>query len=88
MTSEQGKPPFPCNGCGKCCRKVSNSPETKWLDRGDSVCRHFSEDRNSCTIYETRPLICRVEDYYDRYLSDKIHWDKFVKLNMEICHSL
>lgn len=88
MTSEQGKPTFPCNGCGKCCRKVSNSPETKWLDRGDSVCRHFSEDRNNCTIYETRPLICRVEDYYDRYLSEKIPWDKFVKLNIEICHSL
>ncbi len=85
MTREPDKSPFPCNGCGKCCRKVSNSPQTKWLDRGDSVCRHFDEDLNVCTIYEVRPLVCRVEDYYDSYLSDKISWSEFVKLNMEIC---
>ena len=87
MTIGQGKLPFPCNGCGKCCRKVANSPQTMWLDRGDSVCRHFDEIQNSCTIYENRPLICRVEDYYEKYLSDKIPWNKFVEINVKICNS-
>lgn len=88
MTNEQKKPPFPCSSCGKCCRKVANSQLTAWLDRGDCVCKYFDEAKNRCTIYVTRPLICRVEDYYDRNLSDKISWDEFVKINTEICRRL
>jgi hypothetical protein len=80
--------PFPCTACGKCCRLVGNSEQTAFLDRGDGVCRHFDEQTNLCTIYETRPLVCRVEDYYRRYLSNKIKWDNFVQINVEICRKL
>lgn len=88
MIDSQRKHAFPCNGCGKCCRQVSNSEETAWLDRGDSVCKHFDEAANLCTIYENRPLVCRVEVYYDRYLTDRFSWDQFVQINLEICRSL
>lgn len=79
---------FPCNSCGKCCRRVNLSGLTNYLDRGDGVCRNFNEVSNLCNIYNDRPLICRVEDYYKTYLSDQIGWDEFVKINLDICDKL
>ncbi len=79
---------FPCTSCGKCCRKVGNSPQTHFLDRGDSVCRYFNEEKNLCNIYNDRPIVCRVQDYYKQYLSDKIRWIDFVEINQEICQKL
>jgi len=79
---------FPCNSCGKCCRRVNLSELTIYLDRGDGVCQHFNEVSNLCNIYNDRPLICRVEDYYKTYLSDQIGWDEFVKINLDICEKL
>lgn len=80
--------PFPCNGCGKCCRLVDRSTETAWLDRGDGTCRHFDEATLGCTIYETRPLVCRVQDYHAAHLAGRFSWPEFVKINLAICASL
>lgn len=80
--------PFPCNGCGKCCRQVDKSTETAWLSRGDGVCRHFDETSRRCTIYAERPLVCRVEEYYVRHLSEQVSWENFVAINLQICASL
>ena len=79
---------FPCNSCGKCCRRVNLSELTTHLDRGDGVCKNFIEESNLCNIYNDRPLICRVEDYYKTYLVEQIEWDDFVKINLEICEKL
>ncbi|WP_442900031.1 YkgJ family cysteine cluster protein [Gilliamella apicola] len=32
---------------------------------------HFDEVTNLCKIYKDRPLICRVEDYYETYLTNQ-----------------
>jgi Fe-S-cluster containining protein len=84
----EGQEPFPCNGCGKCCRLVDRSRETAWLDRGDGTCRHFDESTLRCAIYETRPLVCRVQEYHSQHLARRISWTEFVKINLEICASL
>ncbi|MGU5638073.1 YkgJ family cysteine cluster protein [Aeromonas veronii] len=80
--------PFPCTSCGKCCRRVSANPETVFLDRGDGVCSFFAEETHLCTIYDQRPLVCRVEDYYHTRLADVISWDQFVRINLAICKKL
>lgn len=80
--------PFPCTSCGKCCRRVNLSEITAYLDRGDGICRHFDSDTNLCKIYQERPLVCRVGDYYKTHLSDDISWQEFVRLNLEICKKL
>lgn len=81
-------PPFPCTACGQCCRRVNQSTQTAFLDRGDGVCRHLDETNNLCLIYAHRPLVCRVEEYYKKYLSSQIDWNKFVEINLEICTEL
>ena len=82
------KTPFPCHGCGKCCRHVDQSPQTRGLDRGDGICLHFNEAGKQCMIYAHRPLVCRVEEYYDQHLSSQIAWEKFVEINLQICARL
>ncbi len=79
---------FPCTACGQCCKKVNLSEQTDYLNRGDGTCRHFSDSSLLCTIYEDRPLICRVEDYYEKHLSHLYEWDGFVKMNLEVCEQL
>ena len=29
--------------------------------------------------------VCRVEDYYKKYLIHDISWEKFVQMNLEFC---
>ncbi len=79
---------FPCYACGQCCKNVDKSNETKFLDRGDGVCCNFNEENMLCNIYEDRPLVCRVEDYYKANLIDIYEWEDFVQINLEICKIL
>lgn len=79
---------FPCTSCGECCKNVHLSEHTAYLDRGDGICHHFDEASKRCSIYEHRPLICRVEDYYHQFLTEAYTWDEFVKINLDICHTL
>jgi len=55
---------FPCSMCGACCRQWGNVPAD--LREGvvpdtNGVCPHLTAD-NRCSIYATRPAVCRVEE--------------------------
>ena len=54
---------FQCNKCGCCCRSLQLSPDYADLDRGDGVCIYLVD--NLCSIYDTRPLKCRVDECYE-----------------------
>lgn len=87
MSSNKRKP-FPCDSCGECCRNVHLSEETSHLDRGDRTCMNFNDSTRLCNIYESRPLVCRVEDYYDQNLSQSYEWEEFIEMNVAICEKL
>ncbi|SEP84070.1 YkgJ family cysteine cluster protein [Basfia succiniciproducens] len=88
MHLEKNNTKFPCNTCGQCCKNIRLSEQTAYLDRGDGICRHFDALTHLCTIYETRPLVCRVEDYYKQNLSHIYEWDEFIEINLAICEQL
>lgn len=77
---------FPCDCCGCCCRNIGDSPIYKGLDRGDGVCRYLSE--NLCTIYEDRPVLCRIDDCYNLYFYKSMGREEYYRLNMEVCRKL
>ncbi len=54
----------------------------------DGSCRHLDKTTNLCTIYAERPLICRVDDFYDAYLSTTIEREEFYRQNKDICRQL
>lgn len=76
---------FPCTACGLCCRHITLNEQTMWLNRGDGICKHLDEKKNLCLIYDKRPLVCRVEDYYKVYFINKLSWNDFIQLNQKVC---
>lgn len=80
--------PFPCTACGKCCRNIHLNKSLSYLDKGNGVCKHLNESSNLCSIYEERPLVCRIEDYYRQNLTSHFTWNEFVNMNIEVCKRL
>lgn len=77
---------FQCDCCGCCCRRIGNSPLYAELDRGDGVCKYL--DGNLCSIYETRPLWCRVDECYELIFKDKMTRKEYEQANYEACKIL
>lgn len=77
---------FQCDRCGCCCRHLDLSEEYADLNRGDGICRFL--EGNLCTIYETRPLKCRVDDSYHAVYKDIMSYDTYYRLTYESCNIL
>ena len=78
---------FKCNRCGCCCKNIGYVEEASHLDRGDGVCKYYSDDKKMCTIYDFRPDICRVDKMYKRF-KDKMSYDEYLDLSYESCEQL
>lgn len=77
---------FKCNKCGQCCRNLNKSDLYNDLNRGDGVCRFLK--KNLCSIYETRPQLCRIDDCYQLYFKDIYSIEEYYKLNYKACTNL
>lgn len=77
---------FKCDCCGCCCRNLKKSELYAELDRGDGICKYLFGNR--CSIYEERPLLCRVDECYDLYFYKIMEREKYYILNMEECKKL
>lgn len=77
---------FKCDKCGECCRNLNKSPIYDELHDGDGICRYLIE--NLCSIYEERPLLCRVDECYEILFKDKLSYDEYVQLNYKYCEDL
>ncbi len=81
-------PDFPCDACGLCCMGVNQYDHSKYLDRGDGICKNLDLETKKCNIYLTRPIFCRVKDYYMSFLKDKMTWKDWSNRNQEACKYL
>ena len=79
---------FPCEKCGSCCRHVGQTPLGKPLAMPNGVCRYFNEENKLCMIYKDRPIICNVDEYYQKYLQKEMNIDDFYALNKKVCAKL
>lgn len=77
---------FKCDKCGACCRALGGSEIYAFLDRGDGVCKYL--DGNLCSIYENRPLLCRVDESYEMIWKNIIDIDSYYNKNYEACKLL
>jgi Fe-S-cluster containining protein len=77
---------FNCSQCGECCRHLDRSALYRDLDRGDGVCRYL--DGDLCSIYDTRPLLCRVDESYAALFSEIYTEEEYYRLNEEACKSI
>lgn len=75
--------PFECTKCGACCRNVTNIPGLGEMALDDGRCRNLQDD-NSCSIYETRPLLCRVDDSH-RIVAHIMSPEDWQSMNYKAC---
>lgn len=50
------------------------------------MCRYL--DGNLCSIYQTRPLLCRIDESYDRFFKDSMSREEFYRENLLVCSQL
>lgn len=77
---------FQCDQCGKCCEKVGSSKLYRFLADSAGKCKYLND--NKCSIYDQRPLICRVDEMYEHYYKDSMSLFDFYSLNYESCKIL
>lgn len=76
---------FVCDKCGLCCMNLGRSSIYAGLDRGDGICRYFDEEFKLCTIYESRPLLCNVDETYKHFFRKEMTKEDYYNLNYESC---
>jgi len=79
---------FFCDKCGLCCKNIKGIKELKEFDRGDGICKYLNEKTNLCEIYENRPLICRVDEMYEKYFYKFYSKEEYYQLNYNACKKL
>lgn len=78
---------FPCTRCGACCRRVIYVVHalglTHWAPgvTDDGACRWLADD-NTCTHYDDRPALCRVDDMRP----DEIPAERWHEANAQHCN--
>ncbi len=77
---------FECDMCGLCCKNLNQSDLYKVLNRGDGICKFLKDNR--CDIYESRLLICRIDESYEMYFKNEMSLEEFYRLNYEGCKKL
>ncbi|XFO69013.1 hypothetical protein SPSIL_052410 [Sporomusa silvacetica DSM 10669] len=77
---------FLCTKCGLCCQHVDMVDELAEYNRGDGRCKFLAD--NLCSIYEKRPLICRVKEMYEAKYRQEFDWSTFCQLNHIMCIKL
>lgn len=77
---------FKCSQCGECCKNLDKSEIYKDLDRGDGTCIYL--EGNLCSIYENRPVICRIDECYELYFKTIYSLEEYYELNYKACKML
>ena len=77
---------FQCDQCGECCRNLDQSPVYRDLHDGNGVCRYLYG--NLCSIYENRPLLCRVDESYSVFFASVLSYEEYIQLNYKYCEEL
>lgn len=77
---------FSCDKCGECCKHLHLSSLYADLDRGDGVCKYLVN--NLCSIYQNRPIKCRIDESYELYFRKIYSLEEFYEINKTICDKL
>lgn len=79
---------FKCDCCGECCRHIAGIIPLEPFDDRKGVCRFLDREKNLCSIYASRPLVCNVDAMYETFFADKMSREEFYLANHEVCEKL
>ncbi|WP_339289054.1 YkgJ family cysteine cluster protein [Ureibacillus sp. FSL K6-0786] len=76
---------IPCTSCGACCASIDGIEFLSKFNQ-NGICDKLKN--NQCSIYESRPLLCRIDDSYDQLFSSYMTKQEFYRLNAKACNEL
>lgn len=76
---------FPCTSCGACCSSIEG---IDFLADYNNNGKCDMLKNNRCTIYDSRPLLCRIDEAYDQLFSDFMTKKEFYFENARACNQL
>ncbi len=79
---------FECSKCGLCCQKVRGNRFFDLETTPEGDCIHYDHKTHLCDIYENRPIYCRVDDFYDLHLKDRMTREEYHQKIHDICREL
>lgn len=62
------------------------SPLYDELHDGNGICKYLVG--NACSIYNDRPLLCKVDECYEEIFKNIISYNEFLDLNYNNCKKL
>jgi Fe-S-cluster containining protein len=77
---------YQCEKCGACCKNLDKSSFYSWLHSGDGICKYLNG--NMCSIYESRPFLCRIDQCYDAFYKNIMSKKDYYEINHESCIKL
>lgn len=77
---------FQCTMCGECCRNLKQSEIYAELDDGTGTCKYLVG--NKCSIYDNRPLICRIDESYDVFFKELMTKNEYYEFSYKTCEYL
>jgi len=91
---------FSCTGCGLCCTKVGeilkhkeSSPVKNIVEQfpykadESGACEKYDKETKKCTVYEDRPLMCRVDEMH-KHWPERMSIEEYYKRTEEVCNFL
>lgn len=76
---------FNCDGCGYCCENLHLNKLMQDMHAGDGICYFFNKKNRQCKIYEHRPLVCRVDDYFRLKMAKNMSKADYYQANTNYC---
>lgn len=77
---------FTCDKCSLCCKRLHRSEIYRNLHNGNGICKFLKG--NECSIYNTRPLVCRVDESYSVFFKDRMSYEEYLELTYNCCELL
>lgn len=78
--------PFNCDNCNAYCCRMPAVREYGLPTLPDGTCAYLVD--NKCSIYASRPLVCRIDDGWRAYFSEQMTLDEWREWNREWCSKL
>ena len=79
---------FPCTSCGLCCQNISEVKELEGYALASGVCVYFDPISHECTVYESRPDACRIDEMFERKYFEHFTKVAYYEANATVCNAL
>lgn len=72
---------YKCENCGACCRFWNPAKYDPTIVDKNGNCKYLDLNTKKCTIYDNRPIFCRIEAWYhaNEDINKNYSYEEFIR---------